>query len=379
MSVPLSPGRILMTVDTVGGVFDYAAELSTALSQKGVEVLLATMGAPLTPGQVRVLAAIDRLKVFESRFRLEWMEEPWADVEEAGQWLLDIENTTRPDIVHLNGYAHGVLPWRAPCIVTGHSCVLSWWRDVLREPPPDRLEDYRRRVRRGLHHAGMVIAPSRSMLRSLRDIYGNFEKGRVIYNARSPRDFQPAEKQRFIFSMGRLWDEAKNVRLIDDAAASLPWPVLVAGNVEQDGARGRNAPRRLRYAESLGLLDSQSVKHMLGRASIYVHPARYEPFGLAVLEAALAGCALVVGDIPSLREIWQDAAIYVPVDDVARLAGELDLLIRNEDRRAAFAARARKVACRYTPERMASDYLAAYRELLGGRRANRDEETSVCA
>ncbi len=31
-------------------------------------------------------------------------------------------------------------------------------------------------------------------------------------------------------------------------------------------------------------------------------PARYEPFGLSVLEAALSGCALVLGDIPSLRE-----------------------------------------------------------------------------
>ena len=379
MSVPPSPGRILMTADTVGGVFDDAAELSMALSRQGVEVLLATMGAPLTPGQVRVLAAIDRLKIFESRFKLEWMEEPWDDVDRAAEWLLEIENTTRPDLVHLNGYAHGALPWRAPCLVAAHSCVLSWWRDVIREPLPERLEEYRRRARRGLQHAAMVVAPSRSMARSLREIYGKLEKSRVIYNARDPRDFRPAEKERFIFSMGRLWDEAKNVRLVDEAAASLPWPVMVAGSVEQDGARGRNAPRRLRYAEPLGLLDSQAVKNMLGRAAIYVHPARYEPFGLAVLEAALAGCALVLGDIPSMREIWQDAALYVPVDDAARLARELTVLIQDEDRRTLLGARACMAACRYTPERMAGEYLAAYREVLSGWRANRDEETWVCA
>jgi glycosyltransferase involved in cell wall biosynthesis len=379
MNVSRFPDRILMTADTVGGVFDYAAELSRALSRRGVEVLLATMGAPLSPSQVQVLAAIDRLKVFESRFKLEWMEEPWAEVDQAAEWLLEIENTTRPDLVHLNGYAHGAAPWRSPCLVAGHSCVLSWWRDVLGEPAPARLAEYRRRVRRGLRHAGAVVAPSRAMLRSLRALYGSFERGRVIYNGRDALDFQPALKEPFVFSMGRLWDEAKNVRLLDEAAAHLPWPVLVAGNVEQDGARGRNAPRRLKHAESLGLLDAQNVRSMLGRASIYVHPARYEPFGLAVLEAALSGCALVVGDIPSLREIWQDAAVYVPIDDAARLARELEGLIEDADRRAFLASRAREVACRFSPERMASRYLSAYREMLGTWRVKRDEENPACA
>ena len=179
--------------------------------------------------------------------------------------------------------------------------------------------------------------------------------------------------------MGRVWDEAKNVRLVDEAAAALPWPVFVAGKVEQDGARGRAAPRRLQHARSLGLLDSQAVKSMLGRASIYVHPARYEPFGVAVLEAALAGCALVLGDIPSMREIWHDGALYVPVDDAARLAREVRALITDDARRAALGERARQVASRFTPQRMAFEYLDAYRELLRAWRAKHGEEASVCA
>jgi glycogen synthase len=51
------------------------------------------------------------------------------------------------------------------------------------------------------------------------------------------------------------------------------------------------------------------------RASIYALPARYEPFGLSALEAALSGCALILGDIPSLREVWLEAAPYVSPDD----------------------------------------------------------------
>ena len=44
---------------------------------------------------------------------------------------------------------------------------------------------------------------------------------------------------------------------------------------------------------------------------IFVSVSRYEPFGLAVLEAAHAGCALVLSDIPTFRELWQGAASFV--------------------------------------------------------------------
>ena len=36
-----------------------------------------------------------------------------------------LERRLRPDVVHLNGYTHGALPWRAPVLVVGHSCVLG--------------------------------------------------------------------------------------------------------------------------------------------------------------------------------------------------------------------------------------------------------------
>ena len=56
----------------------------------------------------------------------------------------------------------------------------------------------------------------------------------------------------------------------------------------------------------------------LRRATIFALPARYEPFGLSALEAGLAGCALVLGDIP-MREVWHDAAMFVPPEQPAAL------------------------------------------------------------
>ena len=76
--------RVLMTADTVGGVFTYACELIAALRGRGVNVALATMGEPLRSSQARTLAALDNVEVFESSFALEWMPSPWRDVDAAG-------------------------------------------------------------------------------------------------------------------------------------------------------------------------------------------------------------------------------------------------------------------------------------------------------
>ncbi len=63
---------------------------------------------------------------------------------------------------------------------------------------------------------------------------------------------------------------------------------------------------RLRRGEAVGRLGPEEMREQYARAAIFAHPARYEPFGLSVLEAALSGCALVLGDISSLRELWRE-------------------------------------------------------------------------
>ena len=75
--------------------------------------------------------------------------------------------------------------------------------------------------------------------------------------------------------------------------------------------------RRFPACRMLGPLAADELADWYGRAAIYALPARYEPFGLSALEAALSGCALVLSDIPSLREIWEDAAFFVSPNDEA--------------------------------------------------------------
>jgi glycosyltransferase involved in cell wall biosynthesis len=134
---------------------------------------------------------------------------------------------------------------------------------------------------------------------------------------------------------------------------------MVAGcQVHPDGQEIR--PENL-YV--LGELTTAEVNAHMSRASIYAAPARYEPFGLSVLEAALCGCALVLGDIPSLREVWDDSAIYVSPNDSRNLATELQALIDSPAKREMYGAKALERARSFTPERMLAGYLEAYAEL----------------
>jgi glycogen synthase len=356
------PLRVLMTADTVGGVWTYAVDLARALDARGVHVVLATMGAALRPDQHAQLAAMPRITLHESRWRLEWMEQPWDDVTKAGDWLLALERRWRPDLVHLNQFAFGALPFAAPTLVVAHSCVCSWWRAVHGEAAPASWDAYRRYVQQGLAHAGMVAAPTRAMLHSLVENYGALPAGVVLPNGRAAALFKPQPKEPYIVAAGRVWDGAKNLAALQAVAPRLSWPVRVAGATRHpDG--GSVA---LSGVQALGELRPLALAQQLARASIYALPARYEPFGLSVLEAALSGCALVLGDIPSLRELWGAAALYVPPGDHAMLHDTLSHLIDDAPERQRLAAAARQRAADFSPERMVEAYLQTYGVLQPG-------------
>jgi len=163
--------RVLMSADTVGGVWTYALDLARELCARGDEVLLATLGLA-DRGEPRAAAAIDGLTLICGDYPLEWTPEPWAELERAGEWLLELANDFAPDVVHLNHYCHGHLPWPAPRLVVAHSCVSSWYEAVRGMPPEPQWRRYRREVARGLHGADWVVAPSEAMRHAVVRNYG---------------------------------------------------------------------------------------------------------------------------------------------------------------------------------------------------------------
>jgi glycosyltransferase involved in cell wall biosynthesis len=365
--------RVLMTTDTVGGVWDYSLQLAEGLSARGTAVMLATMGPLATADQAEGAAQVPGLELVSRECRLEWMDDPWADVATAGEWLLDVEATFGPDLVHLNGYAHGSLPWRAPAVVVGHSCVYSWWVAVRGGLPPSSWTIYQDKVRTGLAAADVVAAPTRAMAAALAEHYG-CRNARVIPNGRDARYYSPGPKGPFVLCAGRVWDEAKNVALLVSAARRLPWPVYVAGQtVNQE--RMWDASR----VHVLGRLPSSVLRHWLACAAIYALPAKYEPFGLSALEAALCGCALVLGDIPSLRENWDGAAVFVSTDDPEALTFCIRSLTRSPKELNRLAGLARARAQELSVDRMVDGYMDLYTSVTPAPLPVRTPRTASCA
>jgi len=347
---------ILMTTDTVGGVWTYALELCRAMPE--IRIILASMGPAASVAQREEIAQLEHVELVESGLALEWMEDPWEDVALAGDWLLELESLHAPDLIHLNGYAHGSLPWRAPVLVVAHSCVLSWWEAVKREPAPPRYARYRQEVTRGIAAADAVVAPSAAMLQCIVRNYGTPRRAMVIPNAVNPHRLRQAlPKEPLVLCAGRLWDEAKNAMAVAEIAKNLPWPVLLVG--ETGGV-----PPEFENVRFTGHCLPPAMADWFLRASIYALPARYEPFGLTVLEAAHTGAALVLGDIPSLREIWGDAAWFVDPDDPRALEEAVRTLIKHPQLRADLGNQARRRAARHQITKTRDTYLSIYQSMI---------------
>ncbi|MCU1295190.1 MAG: glycosyltransferase [Bryobacterales bacterium] len=358
---PELPRKILMTADAVGGVWQYAVDLCTDLAKSGVEVLLATLGPTPSSGQLGAIESVPGLATVHGDYALEWMENPWPDVDESGKWLLDQQQSFSADLIHLNGFSQAALPWERPVVTVGHSCVRSWWAAVKGCDPGPEWDEYTRRVRTGLDATNSVVVPSAAMGRSLSEEYGiPAQKTRVIHNSTRVPDHAGMQKEPFILAAGRVWDEAKNFGLLAAIAPRLDWQVRIAG--AERGPDGGCKPSD--GLQRLGPIPHFQLVEQLRHASIFAHPALYEPFGLSVLEAARSRCCLVLSNIPSLRELWDGAAVFLDPRDPDLWKFEMNELCRDFTRRRRLADLGAKRAQRYSSAAMLTGYLDLYGSLL---------------
>ncbi len=137
-----------------------------------------------------------------------------------------------------------------------------------------------------------------------------------------PPDGPPA-REPYLLYVGSL-DPRKNVETLLDAFAQdgtqLDSKLVIVGPVE-NGASGALHERLTRLGigdrvHHLGFVSPERLVTLYREASALVLPSLYEGFGLPVLEAMQSGTPVVASDIPSLREVAGDAALYVsrPLD-----------------------------------------------------------------
>lgn len=350
-----APNNVLITLDAVGGVWRYAIDLARGLGENGMRTTLLGFGPPPSPDRAAEVGEIDNASLVWSEHTLDWMagnEDELAGIAPVIEEVAERENI---DLLHLNlpSQACG-LSHKRPIVVASHSCVVTWWAAMRREALPESWRAARERNRRGFDAAEIVVAPSGSHAEALEQAYGPMLLD-VVYNA-ATEVAPPEAKEPFALAAGRWWDEAKNAACLDAAGAFAATEIRVAGPVRAPSGEEFG----VRHARMLGEVPNVEVRSLMRRAAVFASPARYEPFGLAILEAARSGCALVLADIATFRELWDGAAIFVSPDDPAALALAVDWLAENPDAVREWGARAADRAGGFTLEAQVSRMLDVY-------------------
>lgn len=356
--------KLFMTADSVGGVFAYALDLARGLAPHGVSTTLALLGPSPTPAQRAEAGTVPNLRLVDTHLPLDWLAEDRRAADQAAEEVATLAAYYGADIIHLNTPSLACDDYRRPVVTALHSCVASWWQAVRSGPMP---ADFRWRTQvtaHGLHCADALVCPSAALAAEVERIYGR--KPAVVHNGRTaPGEPAPvAAPADFAFTAGRLWDEGKNLATLDEAAQRMKLPVVAAGSL--DGPNGTRT--EVAHLDALGGVDAPAVRERLGQRPVFVSTALYEPFGLGVLEAAQAGCALVLSDIASFRELWDGAALFAPPRDAEAFADAANRLADDPTLRARLGAAARSRASRYTVETMARRMMDIYAGLRAGRK-----------
>jgi Glycosyl transferase 4-like domain/Glycosyl transferases group 1 len=412
--------RVLLTTDVVGGVWDFSTTLAAELVGRGTQVVLLALGRP-SADQRREASQAGADLVAEP-LRLEWMQDSQADVLATQRLVADLVKELRPDVVHANQFA--AVGVAAPVVLTLHSDVLSWRKWTLAPHPPEtsggpgkapgrarstsdgtqdapggaqrasggarnapggarnapggaqnapagewseparvpaEWQPYFDLVRHALARADAVVSVSEFLAGEVQSLYGTRREIEVIPNG-WPSPVEPrGPRLRQTLIAGRVWDAAKNVRLALDGRPHGA-RVLLAGEQRHPETGGlADVPEGV---EALGFVRRDQLDTLLRQTRIYLSAARYDPFGLLPLQAALAGCVLLLSDIPSYREVWDDAAVFFEPD---QLTERWQWLLEDDEACARLSARARERAlARYSPEQMAERYLQAYARVAAG-------------
>lgn len=241
----------------------------------------------------------------------------------------------RPDIVHthlVHADVYGMLAPGTRIVSTKHN------------PDPFRAGAFRFAERALAWRAARVIAISEAVRRfSVEQVGLPAEKVEVVHYGLDglPRPWAenpPLKLGRpLLLAVSRL-EAQKGLETAARALADLPGATLLVLGEGPDRSELESLASSLGVAERM-LLPGRvgDVAALYARADVLVHPARWEGFGLAMLEAMLAEKPVVAARAGSAPELVEDGrtGLLVPVDDAGALAGAVSSLLTDPDRSAA--------------------------------------------
>lgn len=321
---------------------------------------------------------------------------PWHELNRPEEVLRATEELQRAidaqelDVFHLTIPCHldDLVAFRldGPLVATHYDLIpLLFPRHYLQEPAVRQLYD---RALGLVRRADRVVAISHHVRREASTWMGlPAERIRVAWPVADPtfRPLPEAERERllaplrrrlglaegFVLTVSHL-HHAKNLRglfaawRLLPAAARREMPLVLACQLgPADTARVEEWARQQGIEADLrctGFVTDEELVALYNAATLYVHPSRYEGFGLPVLEAMRCGAAVIAGNATSLPEVVGEAGVLFDPEDPAALARAIEELWGDAARRRELGERARQRAAGFRAEELGRETLAAYEE-----------------
>jgi alpha-1,3-rhamnosyl/mannosyltransferase len=242
---------------------------------------------------------------------------------------------------------------------------------------PDTGEALRERLERTLFEAGLLLTPSEAVRRELigrgvaPDRVRAIHHGTGLVSEAASGALPPRTPPRYALHVGTV-EPRKNVpallaawRLLRLRGAEPP-PLVLCGGF---GWKAEEMRREIAAAEAegwlihLGYVTGGELAALYRGAELVALPSFYEGFGLPAVEAMRAGSPLVASDIPVLREVAGDAALYAPPDRPDLWAARIGEVLADPALRQDLARRGRERAGTFDWDRAAAETAEAFREV----------------
>jgi len=189
--------------------------------------------------------------------------------------------------------------------------------------------------------------------------------------------YKIAPSQKVILFLSRL-DQKKNLEGLIEAFGIIlrEQPnslLLVAGAGSPEYLKSLKSLAKRKEVDSnilwLGHIEGDEKWAVFRRADVYVLPSFSENFGIAVVEAMIAGCACVVGrGVAVAADIEKAQAGIITEPEAASIAANIIWMLSDEKHRRLLGERAQKLAEReFSTSMMATRLIKLYTTLMNGK------------
>lgn len=283
------------------------------------------------------------------------------------------------DLLHVTGFDAPL--WKpCPVVLTVHDLIGLLFPANL--PPVSRFY-WAWWLPRSVRWADLIIADSEQTRRDLARLLG-VPPGRVeVVHLGVGETFRPLQDRAALEEVRRKYGLPPEIILYVstiEPRKGLDTLIAAYGALAADarhdlvivGKKGWYTGPLFQQVESLGLgqrvhftdyVADEDLPCLYNLASLFVYPSRYEGFGLPVLEAMACGTPVICSNAGSLPEIAGDAALTLPPDDVAALAGALGRALADEELRAQMRARGLEWVKNFTWEKTARRTVEIYERM----------------